>query len=128
MKDYEDGAEASNLSPDLVPIRFQFIHPTAGRVAIAGSFNDWQPENNPLRTSGAGRWWNEIELAPGTYEYCLVVDGEWIPDPLAQETVPNPYGGKNSVITVPGASKSSNRDGGKNRSSRNPSRRRVARV
>jgi hypothetical protein len=35
-----------------------------------------------------------------TYEYCLVVDGRWIPDPLARETVPNPFGGKNSVLKV----------------------------
>jgi hypothetical protein len=39
-------------------------------------------------------------LAPGTYEYCLVVDGQWMPDPLAKETVPNPFGGRNSVLKV----------------------------
>ena len=36
----------------------------------------------------------------GTYEYCLVVDGQWRPDPLAKETVPNPFGGRNSVLKV----------------------------
>jgi hypothetical protein len=41
-------------------------------------------------------------LAPGTYEYCLVVDGQWMPDPLARETVPNPFGGRNSVLKVAG--------------------------
>ena len=39
-------------------------------------------------------------MAPGTYEYCLVVDGKWMPDPLARETVPNPFGGSNSVLKV----------------------------
>jgi len=39
-------------------------------------------------------------LAPGTYEYCLVVDGQWMPDPLASETVPNPFGGRNSLLKV----------------------------
>jgi hypothetical protein len=39
-------------------------------------------------------------LTPGTYEYCLVVDGQWMPDPLARETVPNPFGGRNSVLNV----------------------------
>jgi hypothetical protein len=42
----------------------------------------------------------EAFLAPGTYEYCLVVDGQWIPDPLARESVPNPFGGRNSVLNV----------------------------
>jgi len=33
---------------------------------------------------------------------CLVVDGEWMPDPLARATVPNPFGGQNSVLNVKG--------------------------
>jgi hypothetical protein len=35
-----------------------------------------------------------------------VVDGQWMPDPLARETVTNPFGGRNSVLKVassPGA-------------------------
>jgi hypothetical protein len=39
-------------------------------------------------------------LPPGTYEYCLVVDGEWMPDPLVKDTVLNPFGGRNSVLKV----------------------------
>jgi hypothetical protein len=39
-------------------------------------------------------------LAPGTYEYCFIVDGQWMPDPMARETVPNPFGGRNSVLKV----------------------------
>jgi len=31
-----------------------------------------------------GNWWKETSLAPGTYEYCLVVDGPWLPDPKAR--------------------------------------------
>ena len=41
-----------------------------------------------------------MALVPGIYEYCLVVDGQWMPDPSATETVPNPFGGRNSVLTV----------------------------
>jgi hypothetical protein len=29
-----------------------------------------------------------------------VVDGQWMPDPLAKETVPNPFGGRNSILKV----------------------------
>ena len=42
----------------------------------------------------------EAFLPPGNYEYCFVVDGEWIPDPLARESVPNPFGGRNSILNV----------------------------
>src|ERR1700744_3274136 len=83
-----------------VPVRFEFTHPTAASVAVAGTFNDWKPEAKTLHGSGKGMWWKETILKPGTYEYCFVVDGEWIPDPQAKETVPNPFGGKNSVLKV----------------------------
>jgi hypothetical protein len=49
---------------------------------------------------GDGRWVKETVLPPGTYEYRLVVDGQWIADPLAKETVPNPFGGRNSILKV----------------------------
>ena len=47
-----------------------------------------------------GKWITELMLPPGRYEYLFVVDGVWLPDPAAAETVPNPYGGRNSVLTV----------------------------
>ena len=53
-----------------------------------------------MHPSGNGHWLKETTLAPGTYEYCLVVDGQWMPDPLARETVPNPFGGRNSILKV----------------------------
>lgn len=86
------------------PVRFEFKHPTATKVSVAGSFNGWQPEVKSLQNAGAGSWSEEISLTPGTYEYCFVVDGEWLPDPRATESVPNPYGGRNSILIVPGAS------------------------
>ena len=30
----------------------------------------------------------EVMLPPGTYQYAVVVDGRWMADPLAQESVP----------------------------------------
>ena len=86
--------------PQLVPVRFEFTHPTATAVCIAGTFNHWQPESKTRHSSSTGRWWKEIALPPGTYEYCLVVDGHWMPDPSATETVPNPFGGRNSILKV----------------------------
>lgn len=85
--------------PQLVPVHFEFRHSTASTVFVAGTFNDWHPTKS-MHSSGDGDWWKETDLAPGTYEYCLVVDGQWMPDPLARETVPNPFGGRNSVLKV----------------------------
>jgi 1,4-alpha-glucan branching enzyme len=86
--------------PHLVPVRFEFTDPSATTVCVAGTFNQWQADTKTLHSSSTGHWWKETALAPGTYEYCLVVDGQWMPDPLAKESVPNPFGGRNSVLTV----------------------------
>jgi len=67
---------------------------------VVGSFNEWQPERSPLLPSGGGRWVGDLAIDPGRYEYLFVVDGEWVPDPNAKETVKNPFGGHNSILTV----------------------------
>jgi 1,4-alpha-glucan branching enzyme len=100
MKHNHNHDNACSAGSQLVPVRFEFIHPTAATVCVAGTFNHWQPEAKTLHSSGVGHWWKETALAPGTYEYCFIVDGQWIPDPLARETVPNPFGGRNSVLRV----------------------------
>ncbi|MBI3191552.1 MAG: hypothetical protein HYZ36_02725 [Pedosphaera parvula] len=86
--------------PESKRIHFEFASPTAESVAIAGSFNDWQPTATPMIALGQGRWAKDLALPPGDYEYCLVVDGQWTPDPLATETAPNPFGGVNSIRKV----------------------------
>ena len=102
MKHNKEHDNTKSTTPQLEPVRFEFTHPTASTVCVAGTFNDWHAEAKPLHPVGHGRWLKETVLPPGNYEYCLVVDGEWMPDPLARETVPNPFGGWNSVLTVAG--------------------------
>ena len=89
-----------NGKPGQRPVRDEYEHPTAGAVCIAGTFNDWHPRATSMIPLGDGRWRKELTLSPGDYEYCLVVDGRWLPDPLAAETVPNPFGGLNSIRKV----------------------------
>jgi 1,4-alpha-glucan branching enzyme len=82
-------------------VHVEFSHPTATAVAIAGTFNNWRPEATPMVAMGEGRWLKELVLPPGRYEYLFVADGHWLADPRAQATTPNPFGGVNSVVTVP---------------------------
>ena len=103
MKHNKNHDNAKSAGPQLIPVHFEFTHPTATTVCVAGCFNHWKPEAKALHPSGGGRWVKDTSLPPGTYEYCLVVDGEWMPDPLAKDYVPNPYGGRNSVLKVPGS-------------------------
>jgi 1,4-alpha-glucan branching enzyme len=95
--------DTSEASRQPVPVHFEFTHPTAKSVSVAGCFNHWQPAAKALHPAGGGRWVKETVLPPGIYEYCFVVDGRWLPDPLAREYVPNPYGGQNSILKVPSA-------------------------
>lgn len=81
-------------------VRFEFTSPGAESVCIAGTFNDWQPNATPMIDLGQGRWAKDLTLSPGTYEYRLVVNGQWMPDPMATESVPSPFGGMNSIRKV----------------------------
>ena len=100
MKHNHNHDNSQSAGPQLVPVRFEFTHPTANTVCVAGTFNDWHPEAKAMHPMGNGHWLKETALPPGNYEYCLVVDGHWMTDPLATESVPNPFGGKNSVLKV----------------------------
>jgi len=79
-------------------VSLELVKPGAKQVFVAGSFNEWKPEKTPLAPSGNGRWVGDLTVRPGRYEYLFVVDGQWIPDPNAKESVANPFGGKNSVL------------------------------
>lgn len=94
----KDGLARATSSPGT---RLHFVHPTAAKVCLAGTFNDWRPEATPMVPLGDGRWAKELTLPPGVYEYRIVADGEWMPDPLASETRPNPFDGVNTVLRVP---------------------------
>jgi 1,4-alpha-glucan branching enzyme len=100
MKPNKNQNHTPGAGPRLVPVRFEFSQPAAIAVSIAGTFNDWHPATRSMRPLGSGYWLGEMALVPGIYEYCLVVDGRWMPDPLARETVPNPFGGRNSILKV----------------------------
>ncbi len=41
-----------------------------------------------------------MTLPPGRYEYKFLVDGQWVPDVKAKNSVFNRYGTLNSVIEV----------------------------
>jgi 1,4-alpha-glucan branching enzyme len=81
-------------------ISLELVRPGAKRVCVAGSFNQWKPDQTPLMLKSDGRWVGDLSVPPGRHEYLFVVDGQWLPDPNARETVQNPFGGRNSVLTV----------------------------
>ena len=91
---------AKPAAPKPGHVSLELVKPGAKQVFVAGSFNEWKPEKTPLAPSGNGRWIGDLTVRPGRYEYLFVVDGQWIPDPNAKESVANPFGGKNSVFVA----------------------------
>jgi 1,4-alpha-glucan branching enzyme len=83
-----------------VEVTLEFHDPNPVSVFVAGAFNHWVSTTTPMTRSAKGRWSLQLRLPPGRYEYRLVVDGAWMADPLAQESVPNPFGGANSILHV----------------------------
>lgn len=86
---------------------FTCVAPTAEQVFLAGTFNAWNPSATPMLQDPSGAWTLLLDLAPGTYEYKFVVDGEWRCVPGCDEReargpgcVSNPFGTTNRVITV----------------------------
>jgi len=81
-------------------VTFALEAPLASAVAVAGTFNDWDVTRAPLTKGKNGRWRTKMSLLPGPHEYRFVVDGQWISDPAAKESVANPHGSDNSVVVV----------------------------
>lgn len=73
--------------------------PDAKNVFLAGSFNNWQPNNLPMKKTGTN-WELPLYLAEGTYTYKFIVDGKWFTDAKNPETVPDGANGFNSVIRL----------------------------
>ncbi len=87
--------------------RFVLVAPQAGTVAITGDFVNWDPQGVPLRSRGDGVWTADVPLEPGVHHYVFIVDGtKWQPDPNAAMQVDDGFGQRNSVIVVPGATRS----------------------
>lgn len=81
-------------------VTFKLVAPEAKDVRLSGSFNDWSYENTPLKKDANGVWKTVVSLAPGTYEYRFLVDGEWRDDPECPLRVENPFGSQNCVRVV----------------------------
>jgi 1,4-alpha-glucan branching enzyme len=81
-------------------VTFKLVAPEAKDVRISGNFNEWNYESTALKKDASGVWKTMISLAPGTYEYRFIVDGEWRDDPECLLRVENPFGSQNCVRVV----------------------------
>jgi hypothetical protein len=88
-------------APESLYVKFVLFAPAARQVALAGTFNAWDPNATPLRRVGSdGVWTVTIALPVGQHQYGFVVDGQrWVPDPAAP-AIDDGFGRRNSVLSV----------------------------
>jgi 1,4-alpha-glucan branching enzyme len=79
---------------------FRLRAPESAKVLLAGDFTNWQEEPIPMKRAVEGVWETAIPLAPGTYQYRFIADGEWRDDPDCVLNAPNQFGGHNAVRVV----------------------------
>jgi hypothetical protein len=97
---HASGIAAAGSELRYVRLAYHPTDPSVGRVTVAGSFNDWDPNSTVLKKQN-GVWVTVLVLAPGTYEYMFVEDEEqWMTDPLAVRTRDDGFGGLNAVLDV----------------------------
>jgi 1,4-alpha-glucan branching enzyme len=81
-------------------VSFSLEAPHAKQVFLAGDFNTWDPKKHPMKKNADGLWEKTVILAPGTYEYKFIQDGQWIVDPGNDRQCPNRFGTRNCVVVV----------------------------
>jgi len=82
-------------------VHFELSAPRASRVALVGSFNEWNPVATPLtRDPATSKWVVSLRLPPGRHVYAFVVDGDVTADPAAPRAADDDFGSTNSVVLV----------------------------
>lgn len=70
-------------------------------VWVAGSFNDWKPNDKRLPDkTGTGKYSLTMMLPKGEHQYKFVINGVWCVDPNCTDWVANDMGSLNSVMRV----------------------------
>ena len=94
------GAKPTEKISKMKPVLFTTRMPGVRSVRVTGDFTKWSNEGIALEASAGGEWKVELKLAPGQYEYRLLVDGQWRDHPEAVKVVQNPFGSQNGILTV----------------------------
>jgi len=104
MKPRKSAAAASNSRTQTgegKEVVFQVTAPSAGMVALAADFTNWDKEPLRMLSLGDGVWQLKVALPQGRHCYKFLVDGRWLEDPHSPERVSNPFGTTDGVIDVP---------------------------
>src|SRR5688572_5994495 len=95
-------APVSPLKPvnPLKKVSIAARHDGGPEVLVTRQFPHWNGSGVPIPRATDGTWTATLQLAPGEYQYRLLVDGQWRDHAEAPRRVPNPFGTENCVLTV----------------------------
>eukprot|EP00090_Calanus_glacialis_P038480 TRINITY_DN6712_c0_g1_i2.p1 TRINITY_DN6712_c0_g1~~TRINITY_DN6712_c0_g1_i2.p1 ORF type:complete len:1800 (-),score=429.51 TRINITY_DN6712_c0_g1_i2:80-5020(-) len=96
IKDVENLIELDIALTNFMNFEFKYVG-TKNCVQVAGTFNDWTPED--LHNNSGDVWSRNIRLPLGTFQFKYLVDGVWMHDPL-YPTICDQEGIPNNVIYV----------------------------
>ncbi|MFO7678931.1 MAG: isoamylase early set domain-containing protein [Chloroflexota bacterium] len=74
----------------------------AETAALCGDFNNWDPNDGPMKKLKDGSFSATVSLMPGSaYRFRYLLDGDrWENDWEADQYLPNSYGEEDSVVAV----------------------------
>ena len=82
-------------------VRFQVSADPGAEVFVAGTFNNWNPQEFRLKANGTDTLYaGAVTVSPGEHEYKFVVNGLWMADQANANWRPNEFGSLNSVLQV----------------------------
>ena len=80
-------------------VRFKLSAKAGSHVFVAGTFNKWNPTENPLDDNpDIGNFKTVLRVPSGAHEYKFVVNGIWTVDPGCAGWATNAYGSRNSLF------------------------------
>ena len=84
-------------------VTFNYNNPeNAETAALAGEFNNWSLQENPMKKLKNGSFSATLSLPAGnSYPFRYVLEGStWVNDEEANSYLPNEYGEENSVVII----------------------------
>lgn len=90
-----------NPCPGLATVHYTVSIPDAHEVVLTGDFTGWVTDEVLLTEGPCGQWHTTLLLAPGEYQYRLLVDGCWTDPPGDVPRIPNEFGSCNGILCVP---------------------------
>ena len=91
------------LQSQQVTHEFQYVADAGTtRVNVAGTFNNWNKDANPMKIGSDGKTYTlKVSLPYGKHQYKFVLNGEtWITDPKAEKNENDGGGNVNSLVFI----------------------------